>query len=361
MKKILTFIIITAIYSLTIAQEVEPVISQQDTTSTYIIKLNDNTVLTGNIINQNFNLIIFNDITIGQVTIHKDQVASITKLENNQYCRVTTNDGKQFSGTIVRQDADKITLKTESLGEITIANSKIRECKLVEKQQFINGKYYFSNPHPTRYFFGPSAIPLNKGDGYYQNAYIIANGLQYGVSDHLSIGGGVVIPIFFYITPKVGYKIGKNVYAGGGILVGSAFIPDVTFGLAIGYGSMTFGNKENNFTINAGWGYYKEEDYNSTSGNYDTQWSFSPKPLFSFNGSVRLAERVSLITENWVIPYREYNYDTPDNDYTFRYGSVLSLGLRIMGEKHAFDIAMAVPAIEDILFALPFVGYSFKF
>jgi hypothetical protein len=361
MNKILILIFISALCSISEAQEVEPVINQQDTLSTYIIKLNDNTVLTGNIINQNFNLIIFKDITLGEVTIHKENVAKITKLENNQYCMVTTNDGKQFSGTIVRQDADKIILKTESLGEITIANTKIRECKLIEKKQLINGRYYFNNPHPTRYFFGPSAIPLDKGDGYYQNAYLIANGFQYGVSDHLSFGGGVVIPFFFYLTPKVGYKIGKNVYAGGGILLGTSFIPDVTFGLAIGYGSMTFGNKENNFTINTGWGYYKEEDYNSQSGNSETQWSFSPKPLFSFNGAVRVTERVSLLTENWVIPYREYDYNSTTNDYYFKYGSVLSLGLRIMGEKHAFDIAMAVPAIEGEVYALPFVGYSFKF
>jgi len=359
-----TFLILAiAICFFSKAQEPDIVPTIEDTSATYLIKLDDNTELSGKILERKNNEIIFNDITIGKIIIPVKKIFKMTRLSGDQYCILTTNDGKKFIGQIISQNETELSLKTESLGILTIPNTKIRDIKLAEKQQFVNGKYFFTNPHPSRYFFAPSAIPLERGEGYYQNAYVLANSVQVGVTDHFSLGGGIVIPMLFFITPKFGYKVAKNVYLGGGLLVAAAFIPDLDFGLGVGYGSITLGNKENNFTLNAGWGFSKSETYNSQTQNYDSKWKYAKKPMFSINGAVRIAPKMSLITENWIFATDQYTYDSNTNTETYesRYGSIISFGFRIMGERNSFDIAMAIPTFEGETFGLPYLDYVFKF
>jgi len=361
MMRPIFFLIFLSICLISNAQDTS-IISIVDTSSVYFIKLVDNTTLSGKIIERNNSEIIFNDITIGKVTIPVNKIEKFTQISGNQYCIITTHDGKKFTGLIISQNEIELGLKTESLGVISIPNSKIREIILVDKTQLVGGKYLFPNPYPTRYFFGPSAIPLEKGEGYYQNAYVLANGVQFGVTDHFSIGGGIVIPFMFFITPKVGYKLGKNVYLGGGILVGSSFIPDLNLGLGVGYTSLTLGNKENNFTINAGYGFSKQEVINAQTYSSNYEWQFVKMPMFSFSGALRLAPKLSLISENWVFPLKRYEYNANNQQsLSYKYGGIYSFGFRIMGEKNSFDIAIAIPSFEGETVGLPYIDYVFKF
>jgi hypothetical protein len=54
---------------------------------------------------------------------------------------------------------------------------------------------------------------MNKGEGYYHNFMVFINQATYGVTDNISIGGGLV-PLFLFggltpvwITPKVSVPI----------------------------------------------------------------------------------------------------------------------------------------------------------
>ncbi|MEZ5070324.1 MAG: hypothetical protein R2751_04985 [Bacteroidales bacterium] len=40
---------------------------------------------------------------------------------------------------------------------------------LLQSNDLVEGEYWFSNPHATRYFFGTNGYGLEKGEGYYQN------------------------------------------------------------------------------------------------------------------------------------------------------------------------------------------------
>jgi len=362
------FFILALVFCLAVnAQEVVTTNNPTDTSSTYLVKLIDNTSLTGKILERSATEILFQDITIGKVSIPTIKILKLTELTGEQLCILTTNDGKTFSGILVSQDENDVKLKTESLGLLTISNSKVRDIKLVEKEQIVDGRYYFTNPHPTRYFFGPSAIPLEKGEGYYQNAYIVANSVQVGVSDNFSMGGGVVIPLLFFITPKFGYKVGEKVYLGGGVLAATTISSDIPFGIAVAYGTVTIGNRENSFTINAGWGAMKEENYVydpiTYNGTSTTEWNMAKRPMFSISGMARIAPKLALITENWFFATKEYENVFPlyTEDYEYRYQSVFTFGFRIMGEKNSFDLALAVPSIEGSTFGIPYLDYVFKF
>ncbi|HEY5469247.1 MAG TPA: hypothetical protein VIK07_01865 [Bacteroidales bacterium] len=359
-------LIITAIVLCSIAngQEYPQNITQIDSLSVYIIRLNDNTSLSGKILERNSTEIVFYDITIGKVTIPLSKIASITRHSGDLYCILTTNDNKTFTGLIVSQNEKEVTLKTESLGDLTISNTKIKDIKIVEKDQIVNGKYFFPNPHPTRYFFGPSAIPLEKGEGYFQNVWVFANSVQIGITDHFSMGGGMVIPILFFITPKFGYKVSDYVHLGGGAIIASTISKEIGFGVAAAYGSVTLGTYENNFTLNAGWGAVKQEGYNSTTGNSTSSWALSKRPMFTFSGMIRVARKFALVTENWVFSvkdYNGYNYSTGTDTYTNKYYTVMSAGFRFLGEKSSFDFGLAVPIIKNSTFGLPYLDYVFKF
>jgi hypothetical protein len=349
------------------AQESPQYTTQEDLLSIYLIRLNDNTSLSGKILERNNNEIIFYDITIGKVTIPLSKIASITRHSGDLYCILTTNDDKTFTGLIVSQNEKEVILKTESLGDLTISNTKIKDIKIVEKDQIVNGKYFFSNPHPTRYFFGPSAIPLNKGEGYFQNAWILANSVQYGVTDHFSVGGGMVIPFLFFVTPKFGFKVSDYVHAGGGLIIASTISKEANFGVGAAYGSLTLGTYENNFTINAGWGAVKEAKYvynpvTQTETN-SSAWTFSKRPMFTFSGMARLARKFAVISENWVFSTKDenYNYTTHTSTYTYKYHSVLSAGFRFLGEKNSFDFGLAFPVIGETSIGIPYLDYVFKF
>ena len=234
---------------------------------------------------------------------------------------------------------------------------------MVEREQIVDGKYFFPNPHATRYFFGPSAIPLKKGEGYFQNAYILANSVQIGVTDNFSMGGGIGIPFLFFITPKLCYRVGKNVYMGGGILFATTISSDLGFGMGVAYGSLTLGNNENNFTISTGWGAIKQDTYNSQTNDYTNRWELARNPIFTFSGMVRIARKCSLISENWVFATKDYdNKFENSNSYTYVYHALISGGFRLMGEKNSFDLAIIVPLVTDgTTFGFPYLDYVFKF
>ncbi|MFA6402799.1 MAG: hypothetical protein WCX31_14445 [Salinivirgaceae bacterium] len=340
-------------------QKIIQEINSSDTLTNYIVRLNDETTLSGKILEKNTIEIIFYDITIGKVTIPLKSIAAITPLSSNQYCILTTNDGKVFTGMIISLNEIEVTFKTETLGDLTISKSKIRDIKIVEKEQIVNGKYFFPNPHPTRYFFGPSAIPLKKGEGYFQNAWILANSAQVGLSDNFSIGGGMVIPVLFFVTPKVGFKVAEKVHIGGGILFASTFSTVESFGMGVGYGSITLGSNENNFTLSAGWGMSKQENYNEQTFTSTYSWEFAKRPIITFSGMVRIAPKMALVTENWVVSIPETDYNT--NETTYPYYTIISAGFRFMKEKNSFDFGLALPIIDGETVGIPYVDYVFKF
>src|SRR5665811_603994 len=124
--------------------------------------------------------------------LSKSQTATDTSI-----VRIETLNGNEFLGEIVSQDSLSIKLKTQTLGEITISKRDIKFREEIDVQQIKGGKYWFGNPQSTRYFWSPNGYGLKKGEGYYQNIWVLWNQFAYGVTDNFSIGGGI-IPIFLF-------------------------------------------------------------------------------------------------------------------------------------------------------------------
>jgi hypothetical protein len=248
---------------------------------------------------------------------------------------VKMKNGDEFSGTILKQDENTVTLKTEN-GELNLLTKNIKSIE----NDTNTSRFSFANPHDTRTFFGPTGIPIKKKKGYYQNVLLTTNFINVGITKNISLGGGFEFistitgnPIWFF-TPKVGFDLGKNSHVAGGVLMAGLAGEGVA---ALGYGIYTLGNSESNFNIGAGYGFYSGEA--------------SKMPTLLISASHRVSRSIAIMSENYVLPIG-----------TFDSGYIGIHGIRILSPKNAFDIgALILPGISQFIAALPFVGYARSF
>jgi len=269
------------------------------------------------------------------------------KFDETKTYIIKLEDGSQLVGSLLQTDSQFIVIKTFSIPKIDIPIGRIKSIDIVDEANLKNGEFWFPNPNSTRYLFGPSAFTLKKGEGYYQNTYLVLNSVHVGITDHISIGGGLEListfgagsPIFF-ITPKIGFKVTEKFQAGGGILfastpyIGTGTGDRSSFGIAYGIG--TYGTEDHNITGGLGWGFLDGE--------------FSGKPIITISGMTRLSRRTALVTENWIIP-------------TDNYYGLFSYGVRFFGEKMTVDLAFinSPDIAEALIIGIPYVDFVVKF
>jgi hypothetical protein len=292
------------------------------------------------------------ELNLGPMQVLKSQIQAQDELGNAIRIEIQLNDNRTIVCELRELSAVQVQAFSKDLGYLAISRANLKSLRYLPVVAGGQAGIQFDNPHPTRYFFGPSAIPLKKGERYYQNAYVLANSVQYGINDNFSIGGGAVIPFAFFITPKWGYQVASKWHLGYGMLAATSFIKDMNFGLAVAYGSATYGTKEHNVTLNAGWGAVKQQDPNSSYA-----WRGARRPMFTISAMTRISNRVMLVTENWLFSLKEYDFQT--ETYTMKNRGILTGGFRFMGEKNSFDFGVLVPSGEAV--AIPYIDYVFKF
>ena len=257
--------------------------------------------------------------------------------------KVTMMDGSVFVGVFVSETSQTISLKTKYLGVIDLSRNNILQIDGLGSEALKKSKAWFENPNSTRYLFGPSAIPIGKGEGYYQNVYVVLQSFNYGLTKNISIGAGFDVitpfvrdvPPFFFITPKASFKVAEKIHLGAGLLYANTAAFEIS-GLGIGYGIFTYGTAENNITAGLGWGFIEGE---TTDG-----------PIITLSGMARITRRLGLVSENWVVPVDGY------------YG-VFSYGLRFMSEKITVDFAFInnPDIFSEIFIGIPYVDFVIKF
>ncbi len=251
---------------------------------------------------------------------------------------ITIQDGSSVVGRISAVRADSVDFDTK-MGRVSIAIPDIRELVETDASRMRSGQYWFPNPNTTRLFFAPTGQMLKKGEGYFSDYQLFFPGVAYGVTDNVSVGGGVsLFPAgldeqVYYLTPKVGGSLGENVH----LAVGALFVgfmgggPDATGG--VGYGVGTLGDGDGSVTLGLGYGFAGGE--------------IESRPVAMAGGEKRVSRRIALVTENYLLPVSENNV-------------VYSFGIRFMGERLTTDLAIFNVSGSNII-GLPFVDFVFKF
>ena len=261
--------------------------------------------------------------------------------------RIETRDGNEFVGWIVDEEEERVRIKTQTLGEVTIARKDIRNMRLLEGAKVHDGAIWAENPQAARYFWAPNGYGLKRGEGYYQNLWVLFNQASVGITDHFSIGAGLV-PLFLFagtpspiwLTPKLSVPVVKDKFnLGGGALLGTVAGED-DMGFGIVYGVSTFGNRDRNITFGLGYGYAGGE------------WADSP--MINISGIARIGRNGYLLTENYYLDVGEGNL------------LLLSFGGRWMIKKVGLDFGLFIPLEEELndfvgFVALPWLGFSVPF
>jgi hypothetical protein len=252
--------------------------------------------------------------------------------------RVTTRDGNVFIGQILSRTEEVLVISTEQFGQVTVRQQNIRSIQPVRGEQIREIVIWFENPQESRYFWSPSGYGLKKGEGYYQNVWVLFNQINYGATDHFSVGVGM-LPLFLFagaptpvwVTTKFSAPVVPNQWnVGGGVLAGAVLgAGEAAYGIA--YGISTFGSRDRNVSVGIGYGF--------------TGDGWGRRPTFNLSTLLRYSERSYFISENYLI----------DRDV------LISLGGRTVVRSVSIDYGLVMPMIADEFIAIPWLGVVIPF
>ena len=267
-----------------------------------------------------------------------------TEFQVSQVYQIKLVDGGSITGKIMSQSATEIVVSTSSMGTVTLQKLNISEAVMLSNLDSAKG--WFPNPNSSKYLLGNSAIPQEKGSGYYQNTWVFFSAFNYAFTDFLSVTGGFEIfsllaggdgVYAYYLNPKVSFEVADNLYLGANVLYANTIKTTADFG---GLGTLnafgTYGNENNNISLGVGWGFVDGE--------------MASKPVISISGMIRASKRIAFVSENWLIPVDDY------------YG-IFSYGIRFLGDNTSIDLAFINnPDIaSEIVIGIPFLDFVINF
>jgi len=245
---------------------------------------------------------------------------------------------------LISEDENQIVIRTTSLGDVTILRTNIKHLTIVKEGQIRNGKFWFPNPHSTRYLFAPNAFGLPKGEGYYQNVWIFFNNVNYGITNNFSMGAGIV-PMFLFgvsetpiwLLPKVSIPVsGEKFHLAAGAMIGGVVGVGSTFGGLL-YGMGTYGDRNRNMSVGLGYALADGE--------------ISSSPVLTVAGMYRATDTIYYLTENYLFIN------------SGGYG-IASIGIRWAPENFAVDFSLMRPFGDDLgggFIGIPWLGVTLPF
>ena len=227
---------------------------------------------------------------------------------------VALRDGSRLVGTVVAEDEATVTFRTTSGLELKLARADIDSRGPVPPAAGAGGpdstKPELSDPNDTRLMFAPTGRPLRKGDGYFSDHYVIFPGFAYGVTDNVSVSGGVsIVPGLgldeqaLYVSSSVGWRLSKKAaFSLGGLFATGTETSEA--------GAMLFGVGELRLERSLpeprarprrdpGGGVLLRRQRGTTCAA-ESCWSFRDAPVLMVGGTFRVGKRLSLVTESWL-------------------------------------------------------------
>jgi hypothetical protein len=252
-------------------------------------------------------------------------------------------DGSVLIGKVVSQDERQIRFVTRSGVEVVVPRAAVASMDGAPRAA---GDEHVVDD--TRLFLAPTGRPLRKGAGYFSDHYILFPGVAYGLTDNITLAGGVslipTVPVdeqAFFFTPKVGARLGRHVaLSAGGLFLTAGGSEGES--LKVGYVVGTWGTPERSLTAGVGLGGIGDDDFGDRRD--------PAQPMLMLGGAWRLSNRLSLLTENWLLPDEEFE--------------MLSAGLRFRGDRLTVDFAFFTN--HDLvdaggLVVIPWVSFSYHF
>jgi hypothetical protein len=204
-----------------------------------------------------------------------------------------------------------------------------------------------SDPNYSRLMFAPTGRPLRQGDGYFSDHELVFPGFSYGLTDNVSVSGGVsTIPglglsqQLVYFSPKVGFELSDRAAVSiGALAAGVGGDNDLgTFGIAFAVG--TFGSRDHSLTAGLGLARELGDRFADT------------EPILMVGGQTRLSRSIALVSENWLV----LDGEVPLSEQPF------GLALRFFNGRLSADVGVVIVGeLIDDGYPLPWVSFTYHF
>jgi hypothetical protein len=256
---------------------------------------------------------------------------------------ITTNDGGEFIGEILSEDAKEVLIKTKDKGEVSIPKYQIKSRKALESGDLnASGQYIPAEVFSTRYFITTNGLPIEKGESYVQwNLW--GPDFEFGVAKNFSVGvmtTWLANPMI--ATAKYSIPLSEKTSLGVGTLLGTTtWVAPLSYGMALPFASLTNGDRKSNISFTAGYGavFYEGE--------------YSGRMLLSAAGMTKVGKKVSLVFDSFIIPPKNFSGTT----------ALLIPGLRIQtasDKAFQFGFAGIYAGDEFVPVPIPFVQWYKK-
>lgn len=297
-------------------------------------------------------LITMGFLLIGFVRVQAQQDSTVNlekRKDSLPEVNVTLKDGTVLKGSIVAISLQELTLKTAFAGNLVLKQENIVSIVNVNNSvanQVVIGNYNTvndKNPNNLpivsfggsksngnyvpylaqhKYLLSNNYMGLKKKEFVYQNIWVLYNGVDYGLSDNFSIGGGGLflgVIVFTNIHLRTQFQISEMIKIGAAYNVffapNNGFNTNRSSSTGVLSGGITIGTKDLNVT---------------TSIGQARRLSGTSKDLingFSVSGYVKVSNTLALITDNLFINNSDHN-------------KLLSAAFRLSGRNTVFDFGL---------------------
>ncbi len=277
---------------------------------------------------------------------------------------ITLKDGGTLVGTIVAEDESALTLRTSSGVELKLPKQAIASRGTPMAQSEVRSPSPLTDPNESRLMFAPTGRPLGKGNGYFSDHYVIFPGFAVGLTKNLSLSGGVsTIPALglseqvFYVSTSAGWTLGdRAAVAVGGFFAGGQSDDLADFGGAALFAVGTVGPSDRSLSLGLAFlAERQQEELFGRRGEYlssRTEWRFREAPVLMVGGSLRLARNLSLISESWLFPGKDFELSQQP----------FGVALRFFNGRLSADVGVVLVAeILDEGFPVPWLSFSYHF
>lgn len=269
---------------------------------------------------------------VSQAQINPDEVQA----DSTKTVEITLIDNSRQVGQILSVTPTELELRKENERSFIQLN-RVKSIRQIDTTR--RGYNWFVNPNKSRLLISPTARPIEKGSGYYQNIYVFISGVAYGITDNIAVTGGFsmlpgvgITNQLYFISGKYGREVRENHYLAGGL--GLVSVGGADDGLLFGYGNYTYEFNRGSLTTGL-------TGFSLSSGNVGTT-------SILFGGDYRISQRIAFVSENSFFPGAG--------------DGILSYGVRLMGERISFDLAFFRSGLDDGLgFGIPYVDFVFNF
>ncbi len=278
-------------------------------------------------------------------------------IEDSKTYVLVTNRGDRFVGKVTGYESDAVKFELDNGVKLTFSHTEIQTIDIYEdysgRSLFredamgipMNGQQYL--------YLTPTAFNFSFNKGEYRNTQIFLNSVDYGISDNLSLGVGL-IPFFVAniidVRTKLTYDIGEYVHLG----VGGHILGGFTFGdfgddwsLGIAHGSASFGTPEK--FLNVGYGKWLP---------FDRSDGFEEADLIMVGGSFRINKKGRIFGDLIKVNERNVEFGSP-LEYT-----IIMLGGSWFNAKNRVDFGLFfIPPVNHgndfgQAFGMPMISYA---